>query len=55
MDIKTAIEILENLAKDHGEGMLETLIYMRDNLDDFSDKEVVAFRTFMREGARMFA
>lgn len=55
MDIKTAIEILEDIAADHGTGMLDTLIYMRDNLDDFSDREVVAFRVFMREGARMFA
>lgn len=55
MDIKTAIEILEDVARDHGELMLDTLIYMRDNLDDFSDREVVAFRVFMREGARMFA
>lgn len=54
MNISEACEVITDLAKDHGEGVLETLIYMRDNLEDFSDREVLAFRLFMNAGYEMF-
>ena len=54
MNISEACDIITDLAKDHGEGVLELLIYMRDNLDDFSDREVLAFRLFMNAGYEMF-
>jgi hypothetical protein len=32
-----------------GEGLLETLQYMQDNLDDFESHERAAFRLVMKE------
>jgi hypothetical protein len=55
MKLDQACDIITDLAADHGEGVLETLVYMRDNLDDFSEREVLAFRLFMNAGQRMFA
>jgi hypothetical protein len=55
MEIGKAIEIIERIAKEQGERLLETLMYMKDNLDDFEDDERLAFRTFMRHGMKMFA
>ena len=55
MQLSEACDVITDLAKDHGEGVLETLIYMQDNLDDFSEREVLAFRLFMNAGRKMFA
>lgn len=54
MKLGEACDVITDLAKDHGEGVLETLIYMRDNLEDFSEREVLAFRLFMNAGYEMF-
>ena len=40
MKLGEACDVITDLAKDHGDGVLETLIYMRDNLEDFSEREV---------------
>jgi hypothetical protein len=55
MDIKQALEVIEDVAEDQGEPMLETLIYMQSNLDDFSESEVKAFRIVMRDFQKLFA
>jgi len=55
MKIAEACNTLEAMAIDHGQSVLDLLIYMGDNLDDFSENEVRAYRMFMREGRKMFA
>ena len=55
MKLSEACEIITRLSKEHGEGVLETLVYMRDNLDDFELNEQIAFRVFFQAGQRMFA
>ena len=47
MNTTTALEIIDDIKTDMGEGLLETLMYMSDNLDQFSDRQVVAFRIAM--------
>ena len=49
MNFTQAMVIISDLREDMGEGLLETLQYMQDNLDDFSDNEQRAFRTVMRD------
>lgn len=55
MNVEQACEIIEDIATDHGSYFLETLIYMGDRLDDFTDREVLAYRVFMAEAKQMFA
>ena len=55
MDITQALEIIEDIQNDMGEGLLETLTYMQDNLDDFSDTQVRAFRRAMADFRKLFA
>jgi hypothetical protein len=55
MKIEEALEIIQDVATDLGEPVLETLIYMQDNLEDFSDNEVRAFRVTMRDFQKLFA
>ena len=43
------------VAAERGEGLLETLQYMSENLDDFKPNERTAFRIFMSLGSQMFA
>jgi len=47
MDTTTALDIIADIQADHGEGLLETLMYINGNLDQFSDREVAAFRVAM--------
>jgi len=54
MKLAEACNLITELSQDHGSGVLETLVYMRDNLDDFSEREVLAFRIFMNAGYEMF-
>jgi len=54
MKLAEACDLITDLSQDHGSGVLETLVYMRDNLDDFSEREVLAFRIFMNAGYEMF-
>lgn len=44
MDQTTALNIVQDIQTDMGEGLLETLMYMADNLDQFSEREQMAFR-----------
>lgn len=49
MNFTQAMVVISDLREDMGEGLLETLQYMQDNLDDFSDNEQRAFRVVMRD------
>lgn len=55
MNITQAINIIEDIQLDMGEYLLETLMYMQDNLDQFSDPQVRAFRLVMADFREMFA
>jgi hypothetical protein len=55
MDITKALEIVQNKADDLGLPVLETLMYMGDNLDDLFDSEVRAYRVAMRDFRKLFA
>lgn len=54
MNTQEAADIIEDIATDHGSFYLETLIYMGDHLDDFTEREVMAYRVFMAEAKQMF-
>ena len=41
--------IISDIKESFGEGLLETLQYMQDNLDDFDDNQIRAFRVVMRD------
>lgn len=49
-----ALEIVRDIQDDMGEGLLETLMYMQSNLNDFSARECEAFRVVMREMRKLF-
>lgn len=55
MNITEALEIVQDIAADMGEGLLETLIYMQSNLEDFPEREVRAYRVAMRDFQKLFA
>lgn len=55
MNIQQALYIIEDIKEDQGEGLLETLMYMQDNLDQFSETQVRAFRLVMIDFRKMFA
>jgi len=47
MNFTQAMVVICAIKETFGEGLLETLQYMQDNLDDFSDEQVRAFRVVM--------
>lgn len=49
MNFTQAMVIISDIKESFGEGLLETLQYMQDNLDDFDDNQVRAFRVVMRD------
>jgi hypothetical protein len=49
-----ALDIVEEIQYEQGEGLLETLMYMQDNLDQFSDKQVRAYRKVFSEMRKLF-
>ena len=49
-----ALDIIEEIQYEQGEGLLETLMYMQDNLDQFSDKQVRAYRKVFSEMRKLF-
>ena len=49
MNFTQAMVIICAIKETFGEGLLETLQYMQDNLDDFSDNERQAFSVAMRD------
>ena len=55
MNIADACEILRDIARDHGEDVLTTCVYMSENRRDFEPHEVMALDTFMRVGREFFA
>lgn len=55
MNSKQACEIIEEIAADHGEPVLETLMYMQDNLEGFPQHHQLAFHVFMRDARQLFA
>lgn len=54
MNEDQAIEIIEDIMKDNGEPMLETLKYMQDNLDQFEPRQVRAFEVLMKGLRQLF-
>lgn len=57
MDITTAIQIINDRRDIYGMSLLDTVIVMREMLDndELDNREAVALRVFMREGRAMFA
>ena len=57
MDITTAIQIINDRREIYGMSLLDTVIAMREMLDndELDNREAVALRVFMREGRAMFA
>ena len=49
MNFTQAMVIISDIKESFGEGLLETLQYMQDNLDDFDDNQIRAFRVVMRD------
>ena len=49
MNFTQAMVIISDIQESFGEGLVETLQYMQDNLDDFSDEQVRAFRVVMND------
>lgn len=44
MNTTTALEIIDEIQTEMGEGLLETLMYMSDNLEQFNNRQQAAFR-----------
>lgn len=56
MEIATAIKILQKEAEFLGLGFLETLEdIQKEGSMVYSERVMIAFRVFVREGAKMFA
>ena len=57
MDITTAIQIINDRREIYGMSLLDTVIVMREMLDndELDNREAVALRVFMREGRALFA
>ena len=50
-----ALEIVQQEATDMGEGILETMMYMRDNYEELDSVQKNAFRTAFRGFQRLLA
>ena len=55
MNFTEAMEIINAIKEDQGEGLLETLQYMDRNLFQFESHERAAFRLVMNEFGKLFA
>ena len=55
MNFTEAMEIINVIKEDQGEGLLETLQYMDRNLFQFESHERAAFRLVMNEYGKLFA
>lgn len=55
MNISQACDILQGVANDHGEALLDTVIYMDSNRSDFEPHEIQALDEFMRVGREFFS
>lgn len=49
-----AIEIVRDIQDEMGEGLLETLMYMQSNLDQFSDRQRMAYRVVFTNMRKLF-
>lgn len=49
MNFTEAMVTISEIKENFGEGLLETLQYMQDNLEDFSESEQRAFRVVMAD------
>ena len=53
MNFTQAMVVICAIKETFGEGLLETLQYMQDNLDDFESHERAAFRVVMKEFSQL--
>jgi hypothetical protein len=54
MNDKIALDIISRIKEDMGEGLLETMIYMDNNLEQFSHEEQQAFRVAYNGFRKLF-
>lgn len=55
MSTAEALDIIKQIQDDQGEGLLETLMYMNDNLDQFDAMQQRAFRVAYAGFRKLFA
>lgn len=55
MDYRDALDIIAKIQIEMGEGLLETMIYMKDNLDQFDAKQRAAFHIAFAGFRELFA
>lgn len=55
MEVNEALEIVQAIACDNGEGLLETMQYMDRNLFQFDSQQRMAFRVAFNEFSKLFA
>jgi hypothetical protein len=55
MQIDEALNIVQAIARDNDEGLLETMQYMDRNLFQFDSHQRMAFRVAFNEFAKLFA
>jgi hypothetical protein len=55
MNINEALAIVQAIAQDNDEGLLETMQYMDRNLFQFDSQQRMAFRVAFNEFAKLFA
>jgi hypothetical protein len=55
MNINEALAIVQTIAQDNDEGLLETMQYMDRNLFQFDSQQRMAFRVAFNEFAKLFA
>ena len=55
MQIDEALDIVTEIARNNGEGLLETMQYMDRNLFQFDSQQRQAFRVAFNEFAKLFA
>jgi hypothetical protein len=55
MQIDEALDIVTEIARNNGEGLLETMQYMDKNLFQFDSQQRTAFRVAFNEFAKLFA
>ena len=53
MNFTQAMVIISVIKESSGDGLLETLQYMQDNLDEFESHERAAFRVVMKEFSQL--
>jgi hypothetical protein len=54
MDKITACSVIQEIQAEMGEGLLETLQYMKDNFDQFEQRQQVAFYMVFGEMRKLF-